>query len=180
MDRRRRACQPLVAQSDACLFTMTTPVAIFKWLGAIPDEPTGIPERISGDDGEQMTYEAAFPAAMGLVKALRDAGVECDDPFPGTLGWLCDVRYRNRKIPLFINWTAIDYPPHNYIGIQWDVSSTWSELLRWKPVPTEVESEAQEVIDRVLRSMSDVCDVQWLTDEQFDASYRQGKPLPKV
>jgi len=160
---------------------MSTPVAIFKWIGPIPDEPTGIPERISGDDGEQMTYEAAYPAAVGVVNAFRDAGVKCDDPFAGTLGWLCDVRYRNRKVPLFINWTAIDYPPHNYIAIQWHVSSTWSELLLpWKPPPKEVESETHEVIDRVLRSMSDARDVQWLTEEQFDASYCQGKPLPKV
>jgi hypothetical protein len=77
--------------------------------------------RISRDDGEQLTFEASYPAAAALAAALRDGAVSGDDLWEGELGWHFEIVVADKTVHLFLVWTAIEYPPHNCIAVQWHV-----------------------------------------------------------
>lgn len=156
---------------------MNPPVAVFKWMGPLPDEPTGVPERFSNDDGEQLTLEAAYPAASALAAALRAAGWPCDDPLNEELGWGCDVGVAEKTISLYVHWTGIDYPPHQYIAIQWHVRRKLRERLLRRHPAADALAFVQQVLDLALRLVPQVADIHWLTDEEFAACYARGKPL---
>lgn len=156
---------------------MIPPVALFRWTGDLPAEPTGSPRRLSGDDGEQLTFEASYPAAVALAAALRDGAVSDDDLWEGELGWHFEIAVASKTVHLFLLWTAIEYPPHHYIAVQWHVRRSAREwLLRRRPSPAVLET-AQNVIDRAIRSLTLATDVQWLSDESFAASYCRGAAL---
>jgi hypothetical protein len=150
---------------------MKPPVAVFRWTGKLPDEPSGIPERVSGDEGEQLTYEAAYPSADALVAAIRSAGYNCTHPMAGEGGWGFDFDVADATVCLFINWTGIEYPPHNYIALQWRVRRSLLDWVLRRHPTTEVVDQARQVLHLALKVIPQVTDLHWLSDDELAAAY---------
>lgn len=157
------------------------PVAIFRWTDPVPDEPRGIPERLSGDDGEQLTYESSYPAACAIAESLRDRGFQIEmEPVAGELGWTFHALVGDAPVNAFVNWTGIEGRTHNYIALQWSIrQGRLKSLFRGSPPETKI-NDVQHELAAALTSLASIADIRWLTDEEFDRVYRMGEPLPPI
>jgi hypothetical protein len=157
-----------------------SPVAVFRWMGLSDEDASANPRRPVDWDPEQKTREASHPAAVALVHALREAGHSCNTPEDDDTSWFSDVSVGESSVRFIVTWTGIEYPPHNYIALQWHVRRTFLAWLLRRRVPQQVQAVAQAALDQALRSVPLVAGLRWLRGEEFASSYSYGKPLPRL
>jgi hypothetical protein len=151
-------------------------IAVFKWAEDVPSLlPPGDPRRISQDDGEEMTYRSAQPAAIAIHAALQQAGYVAADEVlsEGELGWHMVASNAGRTYWLFVHWTGIQYA--DFLAIQPSLRRGWLASLFRPPPPAEAMLPAKQMLSGVLDKLPTVTDLQWLTESQFAASYCRGE-----
>ena len=154
-------------------------IVVFRWNEEPPPLlPSGHPGRISGDDGEELTYQAARPAATALFAALQRGGYAATDATlsHGEFGWHFDVSNAGQTYSLFVHWTGIENA--DYLAIQPRLRRRWfAALFRSRP-SSDTLVPVKPMLSSVLDALPSVSSVQWLTQSQFTRAYCRGERLP--
>ena len=154
-------------------------IALFKWTGDISELlPKGDPNRISKDDGEELTYISAQPAAKAILSALRakNSNDVDDQLIVGEGGWHIFFNTAEKRYSLFVHWTGIEN--QDYFAVQpVECRGCLMSLFRRASNGDELVA-AVSVLKHALSLIPTISNLRWLSAAEFDESYRLGKPLP--
>ena len=144
-------------------------VAVFKWDGELPTHD------VEGDPDRLTTLTAKAPAEA-LLGALRSRGyrTDVDAPYDGEGGWHFTVEIEGVTFGVFTLWTGI--AGQDFFAVQTDLKRGVLAALFKKPVQDERLEPICRALDEAFATLPRV--TQWLSDEQFAASYSRGDPLP--
>jgi hypothetical protein len=148
-------------------------VAIFKWNEPLPESDE--------DDPERLTLLAAQPAAQAMLAALIDRGYASSDETLGDEegGWHFHFTLPNQRYFVLVMWTGIGEPDEDYFAVQFHIPRGCLGLLLPR-LPDSAVEPACRAVDEILRSLSPVTHLQWVTDQEFRAAYCDGDPLPNA
>ncbi len=146
-------------------------IAVFKTREPLTD--------IAEEDPERRTLEAAGPTAEELFQTIRQQGVvtDCSKPYEGEGGWHFVARIDAQRFSVFSHWTGIDND--DYLACQPALTRRVLASLFLRAVADERLQPIRDVLERALIQMR-VKHLQWLTDEEFQEVYCDGRPLPKT
>ena len=149
-------------------------VAVFLWMqqAAAASEPEA-----QEWDPEKETLLASRAPAFALVRALRGQGNSVHEPEEDEQTWCFSVGVGGDMVDVVVLWTAIDYPPHNYIAAQWRLRRPLLPRLLHVPLSADAVARCHAALDLALRSIPEVADLRWMSDEEFGRSYGGGFPL---
>ena len=146
-------------------------VAVFKWDGELPTHDVE-------SNPERLTTLTAKAPSEAIHDALRSRGyrTNVDAPYDGEGGWHFTVEIEGHTFGVFTLWTGI--ADQDYFAVQTDLKRGALAALFRKPVQDERLEPICRALDEAFAMLPRVKDLQWLSDEQFAASYCRGEPLP--
>ena len=99
-----------------------------------------------------------------------------DSPYDGEGGWHFTVEIGGQTFGVFTLWTGI--AGQDYFAVQTDLKRGVLAVSFGKPVLDERLEPICRALVEAFAMLPKVKDLQWLSDEQFAASYCRGEPLP--
>ncbi len=156
---------------------MTTlrPIPVFTWSGDLEVDE-------NDDDGQRLTAGMARIPTDALREALEANNVLVRDVFRdnGLGGYFLWADADGTPYKFFLNWTGIGDAEEDYFAIQGGRQKGLLASLFSRRETDEEISKMVSLLSTAINQIPEIENLQWLTEDEFHASYCDGKPLPKL